>query len=264
MQILPVLDLQSGQVVRGIAGQRESYRPVLSRLVSGSEPVEIARALVATFGSTHAYLADLDAIAGGEPAWTTYSELLDCGLSLWIDAGICDVQRARQLATFAPAAGTARGTIRGIIAGLESLPNEELLKSLLDVVGADRLVFSLDLKSGDCLARFDAWKDRSPLEIALAAIRYGVRRMIVLDLAGVGVGGGVPTLGLCRAIRARAPNVELTTGGGVRGIDDLVEIAGSGCNAALVASAIHDGSITPAAWRQAEIPARSASEGGRH
>lgn len=274
MRIIPVLDLMQGQIVRGIAGQRESYRPIKSSLVAGSDHAAIAGALAQVFSANEMYLADLDAIRGGEPAWSTYAMLLNDGVSLWIDAGIENADRARQLVNFepgvsapgvelpsdrssrttrSPGANTpgsgsvgTRGRVSGIIAGLESLPNSAALAAILDAVGPERLIFSLDLQQGRPLASFDNWRHLAPLDIARAAIEIGVRRMIVLDLAGVGGGGGVPTLELCRAIRAEAPTLELTGGGGVRHVGDLSEMSRAGCSAALVASALHDGRITPA------------------
>jgi len=272
MLILPVLDLMHGQIVRGIAGQRESYRPIKSSLVAGAEPAVIARALAETFQASEMYLADLDAIRGGEPAWSTYTKLLGCGISLWVDAGIVNADKARELAFFepgtlvpgveplvdpsSPAASSPRTNVRGsdvvsarisgIIAGLESLNDANSLAAILDVVGPKRLIFSLDLQQGRPLARFDAWRRLAPLAIAREAIAIGIQRMIVLDLAGVGVGEGVPTLELCRAIRDEATSLELTSGGGVRGLSDLTTMSRAGCNAALVASALHDGRVSPA------------------
>ena len=42
MQIIPVLDLLGGQVVRGVGGRREAYRPVRSVLTTSSEPRQVA------------------------------------------------------------------------------------------------------------------------------------------------------------------------------------------------------------------------------
>src|SRR5207253_1947746 len=64
MRILPVLDLQNGVVVRGLAGRRAEYRPVVSRLTTSHQPLDIAQAFRDIFGFEHLYLADLDAIAG--------------------------------------------------------------------------------------------------------------------------------------------------------------------------------------------------------
>ena len=41
MQIIPVLDLKGGLVVRGIAGRRELYKPVVSALCSTADPAGV-------------------------------------------------------------------------------------------------------------------------------------------------------------------------------------------------------------------------------
>ena len=49
LRIIPVLDLQAGQVVRGIAGERQNYLPIVSRLTTSSRPLGIAQAFRAEF-----------------------------------------------------------------------------------------------------------------------------------------------------------------------------------------------------------------------
>jgi phosphoribosylformimino-5-aminoimidazole carboxamide ribotide isomerase len=110
--------------------------------------------------------------------------------------------------------------------------------------GPERIVFSLDLLAGQAMGSLTGWRSREPLEIAREAMAAGVRRMIVLDLARVGVRGGLGTLDLCRVLSAADPRLELITGGGIRGTDDLRELRDAGVDAALVASALHDGSLT--------------------
>ena len=88
MRILPVLDLKGGQVVRGVAGRRKEYRPIVSRIVSSAEPLAVARAFREQFGLRELYVADLDAIAGGPPDQATLVDLLDDGFQLWVDAGV--------------------------------------------------------------------------------------------------------------------------------------------------------------------------------
>ena len=61
--------------------------------------------------------------------------------------------------------------------------------------------------------------------IARWAIKVGVERLIVLDLADVGVSNGSSSLTLCREIHREFPAIELIAGGGVRGIDDLKALA---------------------------------------
>lgn len=239
-RVVPVVDLQGGLVVRGIAGRRDEYRPIRSRLCQNPSPQHVGRALVEQLGLEEAYVADLDAIAGAPPAWKIYVELARCGLALWVDAGIASLERARQLAEFAEWGAP----LQRIIVGLETLPAAEMLQPLACAIGSDRLVFSLDLKHGAPLTTIDAWRTLAPLEIAESVVAAGVQRLIVLDLALVGTGQGVATGPLCRAVRQMSPAIEITAGGGVRSVDDLGRLAAAGCDAALVASALHDGRIT--------------------
>jgi phosphoribosylformimino-5-aminoimidazole carboxamide ribotide isomerase len=126
--------------------------------------------------------------------------------------------------------------------GLESLPDDV---GYIDSIKWDPLtVLSLDLIHGKPLTQVRDWTEFSAEQLADRFMAQSVRSMIVLDLAGVGVGQGVPTLDLCRRLRAKYPKLELVSGGGVRGVDDLKALRDAGCDAALVASALHDGRIT--------------------
>ncbi|HVK07511.1 MAG TPA: HisA/HisF-related TIM barrel protein, partial [Gemmataceae bacterium] len=90
MRLIPVLDVLHGVVVRGVGGRRNEYRPVVSRLTSSTEPVEVARALIGHVRPAELYLADLDAIQGRPPAFAVYRAIRDLGVSLWVDAGVRD------------------------------------------------------------------------------------------------------------------------------------------------------------------------------
>ena len=131
MHVLPVVDLVGGQVVRGIAGRREEYRPIVSRLCADAQPASVARALVEQFGFAQAYVADLDAIAGHEPDWKTYEAIADCGLRLWVDAGLTGIERAR---TFVQP--RAERVVARVIVGLESLGPRAALAELLTLWAA--------------------------------------------------------------------------------------------------------------------------------
>ena len=75
MQILPVLDIMRGQVVRGVGGRRHEYRPIVSRLTASASPLDVAGAIRAHFGRDEFYLADLDPIAGGGPVLVPGSQV---------------------------------------------------------------------------------------------------------------------------------------------------------------------------------------------
>jgi phosphoribosylformimino-5-aminoimidazole carboxamide ribotide isomerase len=240
LQVIPVIDLMHAQVVRGVGGRRDEYRPIQSLLAANAEPKTVAPALAAA-GFRETYVADLDAIRGAAPAWPIYEELMRSGLELWVDGGLSTLDQAREMLRF----HFHGQPLAAIVAGLESLDGPGALAEMCAVVGRQRLIFSLDLKLGVPLAGSSAWQGLNAEQIATIALRAGVRRMIVLDLARVGMGQGVGTQRLCRDLRCLDGDWQIIAGGGVRGLPDLQSLERSGCDAALVASALHDGRLTP-------------------
>lgn len=235
MRVIPVLDLLNGVVVRAVAGDRGNYQPLVSQTTKATDPVGVAQDLHARFGLQQFYLADLDAILHRRPNSKAYRELADAGFDVMIDAGLRTTVDATAL--LATGAGS-------LIVGLETWPAPASLRELSDEFSS-RVVFSLDLRHGQPLRGGADWSN-DPAEIAHQAIAAGVTRMIVLDLAQVGTGGGLRTRGLCQHLRREFPQLELITGGGVRSVTDLQMLATDEVDGVLVASALHNGQLSPA------------------
>ena len=232
MRIIPVIDVLNGIVVRGVGGRRHEYRPIQSRLTASVDPAIVADALIDAFSPAELYVADLDAIQSADPCHPLRKPVTR-RTNVWLDAGVRD------------AAGAQRVIESGchVVAGLETVASPGALREMVQAVSPDRIVFSLDLKAG---VPMRSWPGLvGPLAIAREAIRVGVRRMIVLDLARVGEGAGTGTEELCRQMSQEFPGLDLIAGGGLSGIDDLNRLAYAGVTAALVASALHDGRIVP-------------------
>lgn len=238
MRVIPVIDLKQGQVVHAVAGQRDHYRPIVSMLCDDPSAAAVGTAF-RRLGFTEAYVADLDAIGGGAPDYEAYERLLACDLRLLVDAGLTTAERAAELAAF------SRDSMRleGLIVGLESVASSQEIAASLEIIPPSRLVFSLDLRDGLPMTHLPEWQTFSAERIASEVVRLGVRRLIVLDIARVGVGTGVSTLALCQRLKQSHAHLEIISGGGVRHLDDLERMAAAGCEAALVASALHDGRL---------------------
>ena len=242
MRVIPVIDLMNGLVVRGVAGRRAEYRPVESRIAEDATPGKVARAFAERFGFDTAYVADLDAIQFGRPNVAAWQEIGRAGLKLWLDAGIGTSDIARQvLSRLAELQINAQ-----LVVGLESLESTDELGGIIESCSRQPPIVSLDMLAGRTLVRNPAWQGLTPLELALAQVAWGRQELIVLDLADVGTNSGTRTLELCRQIRRAGPPIHLIAGGGVRGMADLRALADAGCQTALVASALHDGRLTPA------------------
>ena len=79
---------------------------------------------------------------------------------------------------------------------------------------------------------------------AARARALAVREVLVIDLARVGSGAGPPLEAVAQLAQA-LPGVAIYAGGGVRGDGDLLALESAGAAGALVATALHEGNITP-------------------
>lgn len=213
MHVIAVLDIRGGVVVRGVGGRRSEYRPLVSQLTTATDPLGVARAVRDRYGLSELYLADLDAIDGAEPRWDEYRRLRANGFRLWVDAG---ARTRRDVSRFG-------GHVDRVVAGSETLaelPSPDL---------TDGTVFSQDLRDGRPLGRYSA----------ADAIAAGIRRVIVIDLARVGVGCGVGTEAFVGRFGRQNPGVEIYVGGGVRDREDIVRLERIGVTGVLVASMLH-------------------------
>ena len=43
MNLIPVIDLMQGQVVRAVRGNRHAYQPIVSKLCASSDPLTVMR-----------------------------------------------------------------------------------------------------------------------------------------------------------------------------------------------------------------------------
>ncbi len=236
VEIYPVLDIRGGVVVHAVRGQRDSYQELRSRWAQSAEPVEVAAAVRQQFGLSTCYVADLDALGGGQPALETFAALKRARFRLLVDAGSRDVAKAELLFEHG---------VDEVVVALESSPELDELAALVERCGSDRIVFSLDLMGGVPMGTKMPWGVTEPRTIARAAYGAGVRRMILLDLAYVGSDAGPVLAKLLGELNDQHPDVSWITGGGVRSIADLEAYERAGASAVLVATALHDGRLVP-------------------
>src|SRR5687768_9523948 len=106
MQIVPVMDLKGGVVVRARHGERAAYRPIETPLSPTSEPVDVAAGLMALHPFKAFYVADLDAIERRGDHEETIAKLskIHSSLSLWVDNGCAEIALAERLLAALPGA----------------------------------------------------------------------------------------------------------------------------------------------------------------
>lgn len=222
MDVIPVIDLKGGQVVHARRGDRESYQPVRSRICRSSEPLAVVDGMLAISPFRILYIADLDAIQarGSNVAAIRSIRHSFPHLELWVDNGLNRPSACRDWLSH---------DLGNLVLGSE-VQNDA---TILDECRADdirrRLILSLDYKDGRFLGP----------PALLEPSRHWPDRIIVMTLSRVGSGAG-PDLNLLRRWRADAPAKRVFAAGGVRGGEDLLELAACGISGVLVATALHE------------------------
>ncbi|WP_181702749.1 HisA/HisF-related TIM barrel protein [Chthonobacter albigriseus] len=219
MRVIPVLDLKHGLVVRARAGDRAAYAPIVTPLSPTSELLDVAAGLMSVARFDALYIADLDAIEGRRGNLAAIAALAKRwpDVEIWLDDGLRE------------ASGLAeRLAIPGLrpVIGTESQEDAAVLRA----VGA-RGVLSLDFK-GETYAGPPTLLDPAcwPEDV------------IVMTLGRVGTGGG-PDLNRLRDIQGAGAR-RVFAAGGVRGPADLETLKAMGVAGALVATALHAGTLT--------------------
>jgi phosphoribosylformimino-5-aminoimidazole carboxamide ribotide isomerase len=241
MQIVGVIDILGGRAVHARGGRRAGYRPIASvagRPVSDGDPGTVAGIYVSDLGLADVYVADLDAIGGGARQQPSIAAIRGVTPSLWLDSGVTTLPAAEEVL----AAGASR-----IVVGLETLTSFAALEEICRGTAPRQVVFSLDLRHGIPIGGAASagsaghnWSD-APETIAARAESSGAGAIVILDVGRVGMGGGCD-LELVRRVR-NAVGVPLYAGGGVRDRSDLERLEAAGCDGALVATALLNGTL---------------------
>jgi phosphoribosylformimino-5-aminoimidazole carboxamide ribotide isomerase len=224
MKLVAVIDLLDGQVVHARRGDRASYASLNSRLCEGSDPAEVASVLIALHAFDAIYVADLNAIQRrGENLEALRAIARAVGdTELWIDAGIGTIGGVDRL--------RAEGYV-SIVVGSESLHDCEIVDQLSRA--GDEYILSLDFLHSRFLGP----------ENLRESPGLWPKRVLAMNLDFVGSSLG-PDLHLVRALHNAAPSSLIYAAGGLRNEADLDAACRAGATGALLATSLHDGSLS--------------------
>jgi len=234
LKVIPVLDVLGGVAVHAVAGRRGQYRPLKSCICKGSDPLEVASALKSRYGFKDLYVADLDAILDKKPPLSLIQQLKNkANLRLMVDSGVRTIDQALKLLD----AGASE-----VIIGTETLPNLSLIEKVVEEVGENRVIVSVDMKDGKILGRSRAVRSLRPLSLIRKLEEQGLGKFILLDLSKVGTAQG-PNLTFIKET-LKTFDGEFIVGGGVRDIHDLQQLESLGSSGALLATTLHTNKIS--------------------
>jgi len=224
MIIIPVLDLMNGEVVHAQHGNRHEYLPIKSVLTDTSEPLAVVQALLALYAFKQLYIADINAIQKTGDHKNAILKITNSfpNLEIWLDAG------------FDKEASITNYQSRNIkpVLGSECLTSIVQYQAL-STASKRRAILSLDYKDNhlqgtqDLLSNTSLWPND----------------VIVMTLNKVGSNAG-PDLAKLASIKMRTKHSKIYAAGGVRNIADLEALKASNISGALVASALHNGTLS--------------------
>ena len=229
VQLLPAIDLRSGQVVRLERGDDER------RTVYDADPGNVLRRYREA-GVARIHVVDLDAAFGGPPqrgvVWELARRAVRGGIQL--GGGLRD----REAVEWAFAAGCERAVVTSLI-----VRDFDVFADLCRE-HPGRMVAALDIDGGEVrLAGWTESADRSPAALCAELADLPVAAVLVTDISRDGMMQG-PNIDLACRIGdlAGAPAI---LSGGVRSAADLEAAARrSEIEAAIVGRALYDGSLS--------------------
>ncbi|WP_325412264.1 HisA/HisF-related TIM barrel protein [Methanoregula sp.] len=219
MELVLALDLRRNTVVHGKSGMRATYKPLDWGLSPTAEPVGFVTAI----GPRFLYIADLDRIEGTGNHDSLVRECAGLVECCYVDRGV----------------KTPSDLIAG--PGIKNVIGTET--SIADLSRYHGGYLSVDVVNGKVIPGGD------PPETVLRAARaWDFEGCIILNLGFVGTEKGIGT-GPLAAWRAAYPG-RLLYGGGVANTSDLDMIHAAGFDGAIIATALHKGTIPAEAIRR--------------
>jgi len=232
-RIIPVLDILDSKAVHAKKGERAKYKPLNTKLIQSSNPIEIVKVLKQKFNFNEFYIADLDAIIKKKPNFEILLNILDIpNIKIMIDPGIINRDDLLMYSKL---------NLNKLILGLETMENVEIIKESLEIFGHNKIIVSIDMFQEKIISNIKQFKSQNPLQVIHTIENLGVKEVILLDLFRVSQKmGGIPPLYL--EIR-KIFNGNLLVGGGIKDLNDLLMYKDNDFSGILIATALYDGSI---------------------
>lgn len=217
MKIIPVLDLKEGLVVHAKQGLRDTYQPINSALCPDPDIFKVLEAFLALYPFDTFYIADLNAITAQGHHDALIAAVVNAypEIKFWVDKGYQQVTEYPN--NYMPVLGS-------------ECFNNTTMAELKDFNG--QFILSLDysqtgaLGATALLSRPDLWPET----------------VIIMTLARVGSQLG-PDVDKLNSFCTQYPNKHFVAAGGIRDVDDLQSVNIIGVQHALLASALHNGTI---------------------
>ena len=222
MQIIPVIDLKDGIVVHAKQGNRDDYAPLKSRICNSSDIFAVVEAFSTLFNCSVIYIADLNAITRRGENADLLMDILTAfpNITFWIDSGYPVVNDGLLgLTNFFPVLGT-ESFHEDNLYEISKFNNNYILSLDYSITG--------EMGAKSLFSRQDLWPEN----------------IMIMTLPRVGSNLG-PDFDRLTAFSKQYPQHNIIAAGGVRDTEDLDTLNQLRIQHVLVATALHNGTISP-------------------
>lgn len=230
IEIIPAIDILHGKCVRLTQGDFASQK------IYNEHPLEVARQFEDA-GLKRLHLVDLDGAKEGRVKNWKVLEGIAGKTSLVIDfgGGIAGADDLRIVFS----SGAALATVGSI-----AVKSEDLLREWMLIYGPDKFLLGADVR--DEKISITGWTVDTEIRIYDFIEKYsaaGIKKIFCTDIKMDGAMKG-PSLELYKKILDRFPNLYFIASGGIRSLDDILELEEAGCKGVIIGKAIYEGMIT--------------------
>lgn len=230
-EVIPAVDVQDGQAVQLVGGQRGTERTYGDPAVAADRWVDA--------GASTLHLVDLDGAFEGERGNASAIESIvsEVDADIQLGGGIRTAQDATNLLD--------RGVDR-VILGTAAVENPDIVAEITEMspnTGANPVMVSLDAKAGEVVV--SGWTEGTGLDPATAAARYeelGAGAILFTDVDVEGQLQGVRTDPVERLVES--VDIPVVASGGVASLDDIRALEQAGVAAVVVGTALYEGTFT--------------------
>jgi phosphoribosylformimino-5-aminoimidazole carboxamide ribotide isomerase len=226
-EVVPAVDMQDGEVVQLVQGERGTETRY-------GEPVEAARRWVDA-GARTLHLVDLDGAFEGDRKNAAAVDAV-------VDAVDVPVQLGGGIRTAADARDLLDSGVDRVILGTAAVNEPEIVAEISETHPGS-VVVSLDAKAGEVVV--EGWTQGTELDPADAASRYealGAAGILFTDVDVEGQLAGVNTAAVERVVDA--VDLPVIASGGVTTLDDVRALFDAGAAATVVGTALYEGRFT--------------------
>ncbi len=228
MEVIPAIDLRGGKCVRLHQGDYSK------ETAFGGDPVEVGRRWVAE-GARRLHVVDLDGARDGVRTNAGVVEALvrSAGVPVQVGGGIRDAHSAAEL--------LGLGADR-VIFGTAAIEAPEQVRQTVLEHGAGRVMVSVDARDGQVATRgWTANSDVRAADLMAEMAGLGVRRFMYTDISR----DGTLSHPNFQAISGLVSSVRypIVVAGGIASVEDLLELARLGAEAAVTGIAIYTGAL---------------------